>query len=101
MAVYWLTFRIKKVGDYDARYEALKAAVLAVKEGPKWWVEPTSFILFKSQKNIDQVAAKIASALALNVDMALIGMPEVKDARVVGNLEDDDLLEFMPFTKRA
>lgn len=101
MAVFWLTFRIKKDAGYEQRYEALKTAVNAVKEGTRWWAEPTSFILFKSQFTIDQVAARIKGALNTASDMALIGMPEVKDARVVGKLEDEDLFEFMPFTKRA
>ncbi len=101
MAVFWVTFRIKKDSTYDQRYEALKAAVEAVKEGTRWWIEPTSFFLFKSQHTIDQVAARVKSALNTSSDMALIGMPEFKDARVVGKLEDEDLFQFMPFTKRA
>lgn len=98
---FWVTFRIKKVGNYDARYEALKAAISSVLEDRRWWVEPTSFIVFRSRKTIDQVAAAVKSALDTSADMALIGMTEVIDARVIGHLEDPELFDFMPHAKRA
>jgi hypothetical protein len=101
MAVFWVTFRIKEVGDYGQRYEALKQAIIAVKADAKWWVEPTSFFLFRSQFNIDQIAARIKGALDLKVDLVLISTTEAQAARVVGKLEDPDLYVFMPYAKPA
>lgn len=101
MATYWITFRVGDIGDYNARYDALQKAVSNLKDGAKWWVEPTSFFVFNSKHSIDEVAAAVKKALNTLDDMALIGMPEFKDARVVGTLEDDDLFFFMPFTKKA
>lgn len=99
MAVYWTTFRIHNDASYRTRYDALVEAIRVISK--KWWVDPTSFLLFESDKSIDGVAAAVKEAINSATDMALIGMPDFKDARAVGHTHDQDLFALMPFAKKA
>lgn len=98
MAVYWLTFRLSEDSDYAARYERLVEAVREISEG--WWVESTSFILFDSDQDIDDLAAIVKANLKPAVDLALVGVRDYKAARAIGAITDDDLYVLMPFTKK-
>jgi hypothetical protein len=100
MATYWLTFRIHDTGNPDARRDALYDAIS--KLTPEWWVESTSFIVFDSASNINDIAAKAKSAISPSVDLVLIGMPDYKSAVLVGNSDDyKTLLKLVPFVKRV
>ncbi|GLS02778.1 hypothetical protein GCM10007859_28090 [Brevundimonas denitrificans] len=101
MATYWFTFRIADIGDHGARYDRLHKAAHAMSEGGKWWVESTSFYVFDSQLNIDDVAAGVKAAIDPDHDLALVGMTDVKSARAVGAVQDSDLFGLIPFAKRA
>ena len=90
--LYWVTFRIADHGNWKARYEAVQEAVKEL-TGGKWWTEPTSFLVFKSDHSIDTIASHIRAALDPDRDIAVVGMPDVKSARVVGNVEDSDLFD--------
>jgi hypothetical protein len=99
MASYWTTFRIHNDASYRTRYDNLVEAVRSISS--KWWVDPTSFLLFESSKDINGVAAAVKAAINTGTDMALIGMPDFKDARLVGQTGDQDLFALMPFAKKA
>jgi hypothetical protein len=99
MAVYWLTFRLADDAGYSQRYDALISGINAIT--PKWWVESSSFILFESSKDIDGVAATARAAVSPSKDIVLIGMPDYKNARVIGPVQDQDLFALMPFTKKV
>jgi hypothetical protein len=99
MAIYWLTFRLQEDADYDDRYQALVDAIQRITT--RWWVEPSSFMLFESSRDIDGVAASVKAAIAESKDLVLIGMPDYKTARLIGKSDDDDIFKLMPFTKRA
>jgi hypothetical protein len=99
MAVYWTTFRIHNDASYQHRYEKLMEAIRVI--SIKWWVDPTSFLLFESNQGIDGVASAIKAAINSTTDMALVGMPDFKDARAIGHTHDQDLFALMPFTKKA
>lgn len=101
MATYWLTFRIADQGDYSGRYDALHHAVFEAAKGGKWWTESTSFYVFESPLNAQEVAAKIRGAINPQTDLALLGMPEFKVAKAIGAVEDEDLFNLIPFAKRA
>jgi hypothetical protein len=101
MATYWLTFRIADEGDYGHRYDQLHQTVFELTGGGKWWVEPTSFYVFESTLNADQVAGRIKSCLDEDYDLALLGMPNFKTARAIGAVKDQDLFDLIPFAKRA
>lgn len=96
---YWVTFRIADTGDYDSRYQQFVDAVRGVTDA-MWWTEPTSFILFRSNHGIDDIASALAAPLRLSEDLAVVGMPEFKDARAIGATKDGDLFKLMPFTKK-
>jgi hypothetical protein len=99
MATYWLTFRIAEDPDYAKRYERFVNAIEKITL--KWWVEPTSFLLFESEHNIAQVAEAAKAAFNPRTDMALIGMPDFKSARLIGASTDHDIFDLMPFTKKV
>jgi len=99
MSAYWMTFRLENDPQYAQRYDSLVETVRDMAQ--RWWIESTSFLLFETALSIDEVAAKVKSALDTAKDLALIGMPDYKSARVVGASQDGDLFTLMPFTKRA
>lgn len=97
MRTYWITFRIADHGNYQARYDALHLAIH--ERTDKVWEESSSFILFRSEHTIDQLASAVERALDTDIDVALIGMTEVKSARIVGDWSDPDLTELIPFVQ--
>ena len=99
MAAYWMTFRIADDGRWALRYHALVDTVRSIATGP-YWDEPTSFFVFESALPIDDVAARVSRVLNMRTDVAVIGMPEWKSARVLGDTpKDDALFRLMPFAK--
>jgi len=98
MAVYWMSFRLKDDPTYEQRYQGLYDAVQSVSS--KWWIEATSFIVFESDLIIDGLVKAIKSVVDKD-DLVIIGMPEFKSARLIGNTEDKDIFLLMPFIKRA
>lgn len=99
MTTYWLTFRIHADGTYQRRYDALRSAVSDNCTSP-WWVEPTSFMLFESEADIDTLAAAIADAISVQTDMVLLRVADAKTARIIGEPEDPDLFKLMPYVKK-
>lgn len=99
--LYWLTFRLADNASWQQRYDALKIAVSGSMDGTVWWDEPTSFLLFRSNLAIDDLATVIAEAIDLRTDVALLGMPDYKSARVVGSLDDPDIFKLWPWVKQA
>lgn len=99
MAAYWISFRLADDRDYTQRYEALMEAIRQL--STKWWTEPTAFIVFESASKIDAVATAVKQVIDEAVDIVLIGMPEYKDARAIGAIQDGDIFTLMPFTKKA
>lgn len=102
---FWVSFRLNDTPPNDKTYserlaklnEAIRTTAVET-----WWKEPTSFILFFSNKTIDQVAAAVKGAIDERIDLALIGMTEVKDARYIGAIKlQSDLLKLMPFAKKS
>ena len=97
---YWLTFRIEAVtvgGVTSAqRREALYAAISGVSSA--WWIEPTSFIFFDSTQSMSTIAAKCKAAISPKHDLVVIRKLNVQDARVIGKVENLELLKaFMPY----
>lgn len=103
MATYWLTFRIEeRSANYrsdDARRDALYDVIRNLAH-TKWWVEPTSFILFESELRIDDIASSVREVVAPEYDIVLIRDAENKAARVIGPV-DPDLFLLMPYAQEA
>lgn len=99
MADYWVTFRIEDDQNYLQRYaefmEALRDAA------SKWWTEPTSFIAFTAEKDIDAVANSLKSAIDTSKDLFLIHQIGFKNARICGNNGDPDIHKMMPYLKKC
>jgi hypothetical protein len=98
MAVYWVTFRIADQGNSAARYELIRAA-LGDLAGGKWWVEPTSFVMFECEQPINTVAGHISAAINNETDVALVSTLNGSSARLIGASEDPDIFKFMPQAK--
>lgn len=104
MAVYWLTFRIKEeIIDGWTPQERRDALYTAVREigDQKWWIEPTSFVLFGSSHPLSMIAEHCKLAIAEDDDLVLIRALDRKDAVILGTAEDADLFDFMPYCKRS
>jgi hypothetical protein len=98
MAVYWISFRLHDDQSYQKRYDALYAAVQGISS--KWWLDSTSFIVAESSASIDTLAGTIETVVG-SKDLVLIGMPEYKSARLIGETDDSDIFQLMPFVKKA
>ncbi|MBZ0163410.1 MAG: hypothetical protein K8H74_11935 [Notoacmeibacter sp.] len=101
---YWLTFRIeqKTVDGISAgkRRDDLYAAIQWHAE--TWWLEPTSFVLFDSSSEIGEIASSCKEAIAPSVDQVLIRKLNSKAARIIGKVEDMDMLRaFMPYLSKV
>ena len=99
MATYWITFRLGEVGDYNTRYDNLIEAINS--SASLVWEEPTSFLLIESTATIDELAQLLSAQMDTVHDLVLIGNPNVKQARVIGIVEDENLFRLLPFTKYA
>ncbi len=99
MATYWIAFRITDDATYSYRYDALMEAIRT--NATKWWTDPTSFIVFSSERSIDDIAAVVEEAIDPSSDVALIGKSEFKTARLVGTTNDHDIFELIPFAKKT
>lgn len=100
MKTYWVTFRIQQTGDHAARYQEL-IDVLNEVSGDTWWIEPTSFVMFRSGDTIDTISAWLKASINPSKDIILVGMADFKSARAIGNLEHFATLQgLMPFVKR-
>ena len=85
--------------DYTTRYSEFLEAVR--QQTTKWWPEPTSFICFASDLDIDTICGRLKRPLSVDHDLFLIGMPEFKSARIWGHNPDNDIYELIPFLKKA
>ena len=98
--LYWVTFRLKEDTSRDERYDGLMAAIRESCAG-KWWVEPTSFVVFRSELSIAALTARLSIEINEKRDLLVIGMPDFKSARVVGRVEDPDLFSLWPWIEPA
>ena len=99
MATYWITFRLAENATYTRRYDELVNAVRLL--STKWWVDATSFIVFASNETIDSVAETVQNAINLKTDIAVVGMPDYKSARLIGETDDEDIFALIPFIKKV
>lgn len=86
MTKYWATFRIKSNAGWSQRYDALMKAF--TEAGQNFWTEPTSFLAFDSQHDIDLIAQHLKKAIDPRVDLVFIRKIGVIDARYIGTPED-------------
>lgn len=99
MATHWLTFRLEDNATYSDRYDALIETIR--ERSSKWWLETSAFLLFDTGYTIDQIATDVKGVIDPNRDIILIGMPEFKSARLIGNSQDRDLFDLVPFVKKV
>lgn len=101
MAKYWLSFRIADETSHDGRdhadrYNALYDAIDEI--STRWWLDTTSFVIFESARDIDDIASVCALAIDTDIDCVLLRALDRKSARLVGKSEDKQtLLKFMPY----
>lgn len=99
MATYWMNFRIKDDKTYSDRYDALMTAIGDISTGH--WADTTSFIVFASAEKMDSVAETLKNAINPDTDLIVIGMPDFKIARLIGETQDNDIFDLIPFIKYA
>lgn len=99
--MYWVTFRLVQDATRQDRYDMLVGALNDAATGGSYWDEPTSFWLFNSSLSIDEISAMIGDSIDTGKDVALIGMPHKKSARVVGKVDDKDLFKIHDFVKQV
>ena len=96
---YWITFRIAPTGNHEQRYQDVLAEVRKL-TSDIWWTELSHYLLFHSDRSIDDIAVQILAKIDFEADMALISKTDAQEARLVGHLEDALLYELMPNVKK-
>lgn len=86
--------------DYKTRWNALYDAIHII-SGINYWQETTSFIVFTTEKTLDEVASIAKSAVSSAYDLVLIRSLDVKDARIFGPVTDNDIFQLMPYLKKG
>lgn len=99
MATYWLSFRLNDDSTYDERYGSLIETIR--EQAISWWVDTTAFIVFDSQLKIDGIAGSISKVINNSTDLVILGMPDYKSARLIGETEDEDIFKLISFIKKA
>lgn len=99
MATYWLSFRLENDATYALRYDALVETIR--QQTTKWWPETTAFFVFESGRTIDQIAESVAEVIDERCDVVLCGMTDFKSARLIGNNQDNDIFDLIPFIKKV
>lgn len=101
MSTVWLTFRLdaRKIGsrNYDERREALYEAI--AKHASKWWLDPTSFVVFESSDHVETIAASCERAIAPTYDMFLIREMDTKTAVICGKVKNKEIFDLIPYLK--
>lgn len=104
MARYWLSFTLDEatVGNrtYNARYKALYDTIHEI-SGTDYWEKTTSFIVFDTNKTIDQVTALVKKAVSPTYDLVLIRSLDVKAARIFGPNTNNNIFKLMPYLEKA
>ena len=109
MTVYWLTFDVS-VDDVNtvsgatrraAIYTAIYKATGTNGAEKDAWKDPTSFIMFKSSKSIDDIAASIKAVISQRHDMFLIRKLDNKKAIVCGNFKSESVFGLMMDDKKT
>lgn len=99
MDTFWISFRLKENNTYTERYNDLMETVRT--SASSWWVEPSSFLVFSSAETIDTIASQVKKVIDNAADLVVIGMTDYKSARLIGNNDDPDIFDLIPFMKRA
>lgn len=99
MQTFWITFRLRDDASYTQRYDNLIETIRS--SADRWWVEPSSFLVFSSSETIDTIAARVKKVIDIAEDLVVIGMPEYKSGRLIGRSEDPDIFSLVPFMRRA
>lgn len=106
MTSYWLSFRLHDSDGWQDTYEDRRKALEKVVrdssgDGPNLWLDSTSFFVFASDDDLDNLALKVKRAIAEQVDLVVIGMNDYLGGRVIGHIEDDDIFALIPSIKKA
>ena len=96
MKSYWLSFRIKDDAGYADSYDSLIEAIGKVADQTSWWLETTSFYIFKSDYSTDQIANHIKRSIRADRDLVILGMPNFRGGRVIGKYDDPDIFDLFP-----
>jgi hypothetical protein len=106
VAEYWLSFRIHDSDGFEKTYEKRREALveqirLASGDGSRWWFDTTSFFIFKSAESIDAIVTRVKKAIDQRVDLVVVRYLDQKTGRIVGHLNDRDILTLAPYFKEA
>ena len=97
--VFFVTFRVADVGNYDERRNALYEQIRYCAVGRNYWQEPTSFVAFESGMHSDDIIAILRSVIDERYDLLALGSLTHKTFIIIGKNSDQDIFAFCDFAK--
>lgn len=100
--IYWLSFRLHKSDGYertyDQRLQDLNDEIKAASgDGANWWLETTSFFIFRSSESLDTIVARVRRAIDDDVDLVVLRKMNNQSGRVIGACKDKDIFKLVPY----
>lgn len=101
---YIVSFRIDTIttsdAEYDKRLKGLQYVLSQVAITPLW-KDPTSCIVFRSNRGIESVSAAIARVLDHALDLAIVVRLDGAETRYIGKVDDPkSLLAALPYARK-
>jgi hypothetical protein len=102
--IYWLSFRLH-TGDaegktYEERYKAFVEAVVKCGSRP-FWEDTTSFVVFRSERAVGDIALRLRQAIAVSADIFLIHARDQQSGCISGAIKDSNIFMLMPYLKKV
>jgi hypothetical protein len=106
--IYYLSFRIAEIDLPNNQTRAIRYSTLVnAFTGEKgissdWWAETTSYIMFKTTRDLDAVIALVKRCISEKHDIAVVGMPHFQTMVLIGAAKHADALQrLVAFMKKA
>jgi hypothetical protein len=94
VALYWVAFEIDNDQGTEIRCNAIRAVVEEYSD--KYWDQLPSFIVFRSQRPLEELAEYFREQIATDRDLVMVGEISSADAFISPRYGDEKIFDWMP-----
>ncbi|WP_138918467.1 hypothetical protein [Nitrospirillum viridazoti] len=98
--LYWVSFRINEADrdDYHEVYKDFEDTIVNIFAiNGQIWKETTSFIVFRSNFDIDTISIALKTVIDDNIDLFIIRKMNYRTARICGNNNSPLINQMIPY----